>query len=115
MNSPGFDKCVEMIRSSDPSTYEDGYQWLQGCLNDYIDELAQLMLRETDPNMRSKFVELVGNSKNPRVIPLLEAELKSPHSEVRGWAYSSLCYFENSEAKRIAENFRIEHPNEDFL
>jgi hypothetical protein len=115
MSSPGFDECIEMIRSSDPLTYEDGYHWLQGYLIDYIDELIQLMLRETDPNMRSKFVELVGNSKNPRVIPVLEAELKSPHSEVRSWAYSSLSYFENSAATRFAENFRREHPNEDFL
>ena len=113
--SPEFDECIEMLRSSDSLTYEDGYHWLQGYLDEYVDELVQLMLRETNPNLKSKFVELVGNSKNPQVIPFLEAELKSPYSEVRSWAYSSLLYFENPEAMRIAENFRGENPNEDFL
>jgi hypothetical protein len=110
MNSQEFDECIEMLRSSDSLTYEDGYHWLQGYLDKYIDELVQLMFRETDPSMRSKFVELVGNSKNPKVIPFLEAELKSHHSEV-----SSLLYFENLEAMKIAECFRKENPNEDFL
>jgi hypothetical protein len=115
MNKPEFDECIEMLRSSDPMTYEDGYQWLQGYLDDYIDELVQLMLGETDPEMRAKFVELVGDSKNPKVIRFIEAELKSPHREVRGWAYSSLVYFENLEAERLAEKFKKEHPDEDSL
>jgi hypothetical protein len=115
MDTPEFGKCIDMLRSSDPMTYEDGYHWLQGYLDDYIDEIVQLMLGEIDPNLRSKFVELVGNSKNPQVIPFLEAELKSHYSEVRSWAYSSLLYFENTEAIRITENFREENPNEDFM
>jgi len=115
MNSPEFDECIEMLRSSESLTYEEGYHWLRGYLGDHLDELVQLMAKETDPNIRSKFVELIGDSKNPQVIPFLEAELKNPHSEVRSWAYSSLRYFDNPEAIRIAENFRKEYPNEDFL
>jgi hypothetical protein len=115
MNRPEFNECVEMLRSADSIIYEEGYHWLKGYLCDHIDELMQLMLDEADPEMRSKFVELVGNSKDPKVIRLLEAELQNPHSQVRSWAYSSLRYFENPEAERLAEEFRKEHPNEDFL
>ena len=115
MDEPEFNECIEMLRSSDSMTYEDGYHWLQGYLNTYIDELIQLMLHEENPDMKSKFVELVGGSKNSKVIPFLEAELKSPHGEVRSWAYSSLSYFENPEAEKIAEKFKNENPNEDFL
>ena len=115
MDKPEFNECIEMLRSRDPMTYEDGYHWLQGYLDKYIDELVQLMLKEEDPDRRSKFVELVGDSKNPKVIPILKAELRNPHKEVRSWAYSSLCYFENPEAERLAEEFKRENPNEDFL
>jgi len=104
-----------MLRSSDPMTYEDGYHWLQGYLDDYLGDLIKLMQKETDPVMRSKFVELVGNSKDQQVIPLLEAELGSSSSEVRGWAYSSLLYFENPDATKIAENFRKKNPDEEYL
>ena len=104
-----------MLRSADHMTYEDGYHWLQGYLDKYFDELIQLMLNEENPDMRGKFVELVGDSKNPKALPFLEAELKNPHREVRSWAYNSLCYFENSEAEKLAAKFKEENPNEEFL
>ncbi len=115
MDKPEFNECIEMLRSTDPMTYEDGYHWLQGYLDKYIDELIQLVLNEENPDMRAKFVELVGNSKIPKVIPLLEAELKNTHREVRSWAYNSLCYFENSQAEKLAEKFKEENPDEEFL
>ena len=115
MDKPEFHRCIEMLRSNDPMTYEDGYHWLQGYLDEYIDELIELMLNEEDPEMRGKFVELLGDSRNAKVIPFLEGELKSLHKEVRSWAYSSLCYFENQDAEKLAEKFRREHPDEDFL
>jgi|GEM_PF-4183005 len=73
------------------------------------------MLNEEDSDVRAKFVELVGDSKNPKVIPILKAELRNPHKEVRSWAYSSLFYFDNPEAEKLAEKFKRENPNEDFL
>jgi hypothetical protein len=115
MERPGFNECIKMIRSADPMIYEDGYQWLQGYLDTCIDELVLLMLNEEQPDMRARFVEIIGNSKMSKVIPYLEAELKNPHDEVRSWAYSSLCYFENSEAEKIAQKFRKENPDENFL
>ena len=96
-------------------TYEDGYHWLRGYLDIYIDDLCQLMLRESNPEMKAKFIELIGDSKNPKVIPLLANELENSHEEVRSWAYSSLCYFENPDAEKLAREFREDHPNEYFL
>jgi HEAT repeat protein len=115
MQKPEFNHCIEMLRSTDSIVYEDGYQWLQGYLDSNIDELIQLTLDEENPDMRSKFVELLGDSGNPEVIPFIEAELKSPHQEVRSWAYSSLRYFGDLNAKKIAIKFRNENPDEDFL
>ena len=96
-------------------TYEDGYHWLQGYLEIYIDDLCQLMLHEPNPEMKAKFIELIGNSKNPKVIPLLAKELENSNEEVRSWAYSSLYYFEDPEAEKLAREFREVNPNENFL
>ena len=62
MTRPEFHDCVEMLRSRDAMTYEDGYHWLQGYLLDHIDDLLELMATATDPTDRSRFVELVGDS-----------------------------------------------------
>ncbi len=115
MNKTEFNECIKMLRSNDQMIYEDGYHWLQGDLDKYIEELIQLMLNEENPDMKSKFVELLGNSQNPIVIPYLEAELKNPHEDVRSWAYSSLRYFENSEAENLADKFKEKNPDETFL
>ena len=113
--SPAFDECIDMLGSTDSLTYEEGYHWLLGYLNDHLDELIEQMLEESDPDRRSRFVELLGHSGNPKVIPILESELKSSHAEVRSWAYSSLLHLEQSGAARIAEKFRKENPDEEFL
>jgi HEAT repeat protein len=115
MDRQEFEECIRMLRSDDSLTYEEGYFGLQGHLNDYVDDLVQLMLDEADPMMRGRFVELLGNSQNERVIPHLEGELRHEDSEVRSWAYSSLLYFENEQARSIAERFKREHPDEEFL
>lgn len=115
VKSPAFDECIEMLRSPDSLTYDEGYHWLKGYLDDHIDELLVLMLGEADPGMRSRLVELAGESRNPKVIPFLQSELQSPYTEVRSFAYSSLLYFETPEAARIARRFSDENPDEDFL
>lgn len=97
-------------------TFENGYNVLRfHCLEDYLDDLIELMLKETDPKIRGRFVELVGDSKNPKAIPYLEKELRHPDGEVRSWAYGRLQFFEHPDAERIAAEFRRSNPHEEFL
>ena len=115
MNRAEFIECVAMLRSTDAMTYEEGYHWLQGYLVEYIDDLIALMLNEKEPRMRSKFVEVVGDSQLKKVIPYMVTELEHEHREVRSWAYNSLVYFEDAEAEAIAKEYARCQPNEDFL
>jgi HEAT repeat protein len=96
-------------------TYEEGYAWLQNYLDDHLDEIVDLMENEADPEMRSRLVEIVGDSKNPRIIPKLQEELKNPNRKVRMWAYNSLAYLGDSTASAIAAEFEKDNPDEDFL
>ena len=115
MNAIEFSESIEMLRSRDPMVYEDGFHWLIGHCDAYIDELIELMVAEAKPSIRGKFVEVIGHSRNEKVIPFLEEELKHENSEVRSWAYSALCYFENITAEKIALEFKKNNPNEEFL
>jgi len=112
---PPFDKCIEMLRSDVGMVYEDGYQGLQGYLESHLDQLINLTNSENEPIMRSRLVELLGDSLNPVVIPHLKTQLNDVHEEVRMWAYLSLDGFETPEAKLLTEEFRKSHPNEDYL
>lgn len=84
MTSEEFASAIEMLRSSDPMTYEDGYQWLQGAsLNQHIQEIASMLQVEPDAVIRSKLVELVGNVDKPEYIPLLVEQLSHDSQQVR--------------------------------
>lgn len=73
------------------------------------------MLEEQNPDSRSKFIELLGDSKVPKVIPYLAKELEHSQREVRSWTYLTLDHFGTPEATQLAETFRLVHPHEDFL
>jgi HEAT repeat protein len=110
-----FQAAIEMLRSSDPMTYEDGYMWLQGPnLLQYSKQIATLLLAEHDPHMRGRFVELIGNADLPDYIPLLVNELSHDDRMVRCWAYSGLTFSEHDAAKAEAQRYFESHPEEDF-
>ncbi|WLQ16758.1 HEAT repeat domain-containing protein [Hahella aquimaris] len=105
---------VEMLRSKDSMTYEEGYHWLLGNVDAHFDKLVSLMQSEADPVMRGKFIELLGDATNRNVVPILAAELTSPNRDIRFWAHSQLEYSEHSEANKIAEKYKEQNPNEDW-
>jgi HEAT repeat protein len=115
MIHPSFEECVQMIRSNNHGIYEDGYHWIQDYLSQHIDDIIELMQREENPDLRAKFVELLGDSENPKVIPYLEQELEHSEREVRYWAYLVLEHFGRPETSKIAEEFRKTNSHEDFF
>ena len=95
-------------------TYEEGYSWLLGNVDEHFAKLVSLMRAEEDPGMRGKFVEILGDSTKKEVIAILESELASPHRDVRFWAHSQLEYSDYSEANEIAKKYKEENPSEDW-
>jgi hypothetical protein len=115
MTPEQFDDAVQMLRSADPMTFEDGYHWLQGDnLIQYVPQIAGLLQSEVDSDMRSKFVELVGDADLPEHIPLLVQELSHETREVRFWAHNQLSLSKHESAKAHAEKYRETNPDEDF-
>ena len=116
MSPEQFHEAVQMLRSDDPMTYEEGYHWLQGeNLEHYVHRIVELLQAETDPRMRGRFVELVGDADMIEYIPVLAQELSHASREVRHWAYNGLSLSEHTAGRDRAERFRATHPDEDFL
>jgi len=110
-----FEAFIKLLRSADPMTYEEGYHSLTSRVDEVLEWLIDLEEKECNEQMKAKFLELIGESAQPQAIELLKAELSSPYYEVRMWAYSSLCYSESPECNKLAEEFKIDNPNEEFL
>ncbi|WP_237068443.1 HEAT repeat domain-containing protein [Microbulbifer guangxiensis] len=115
MKDPQFDTWIDWLNSSNWRTFEDGFQCLMQSIDQHVEFIVPLMLKEESPDMRAKYIELIGYASGKKYIPLLADELKSTHRDVRAWAYVMLHDKEFVEAKAIVASFELEHPNEDFL
>ena len=96
MTNQEFNEAIALLRSKDSMTFEEGFHWLIGFVDEYLDQITALMKDELNPDLRGKFIEVLGYSDDERVIPVLAEELNSEHRDVRFWAHSQLEYFENS-------------------
>lgn len=114
MNDQEFQEAIEMFRSKDSMTYEEGYHWLLGDVDNHFEKLVSLMQSESEPGMRGKLIELLGESTNKNVVPILAAELTSPIRDVRFWAHSQLENSGFTEANEIAKKYKEQNPNEDW-
>ena len=108
MTNQEFNEAIDLLRSKDPMTFEEGFHWLIGFVDEYLDQITVLMKNELNPDMRGKFIEVLGHCNDERVIPVLAAELKSEHRDVRFWAHSQLGDFENSKAIQIANKYKTD-------
>ena len=105
--SPSFQECIEWLRSEDALTFEDGYHALLPQVRQYRDALVRLLQAEPQPSMRTRFVELLGETEDPSLVDVLRAELEAEEPEVVPWVLTAL---ERIGHQRIADEYRRTHP-----
>ena len=115
MDRAQLDQAIEWLRSDDSSIYEDGYYSISGHVDSVLDNLLSLASVESDGLMRGKFLELIGESINPKAIEFLISELNSSDIKIREWAYLSLANSESKQANIVAKNHAQKNPTEEFL
>ncbi len=114
MTEQKFKEAINMLQSKDSMTFEEGFHWLIGFADEYLEQLTNLMQNEPIPERRGKLIEVLGHCTNEKAISVLAAELTSKHRDVRFWAHSQLEYLENTKAGEIAKQYKTENPNEDW-
>jgi HEAT repeat protein len=103
---PGFERCVEFIRSRDAAVMEDGFAWLEPVAGEHTERLIEQVRATDDPYVRGMFVELLGATHDARALPVLVAELAHPDARVRDWAADALEALGLPEARSQAERYR---------
>jgi len=118
-NYPGFHKCLEMILTLDGGlAFEEGYGWLVGWsggvprVQGHVKELVAVMKSQTDPQLRSRMIELLGYTADEDVVPTLVAELAHSDRYVREWAVLSLEELGFPRAAEFAKQYKDSHPDE---
>lgn len=99
---PGFERCLEMMRSKDAMTQEDGFCFLAPHASEYLEELIAALRAEKDRGLRSWLLELIGEAKSVRTFPILVEYLYSSDNALRRWAKHGLqALSATSEGRRL--------------
>jgi hypothetical protein len=88
------------MRRHDPQAQEDGFHQLRPYAAEHVDELMNAFDIETDHGLRCWLLELIGEARSPRSLPLLVAQLNSPDLALRSWARRGLELLDNRDARR---------------
>lgn len=109
-NTDFFTKCIELILSDDPMTFEEGYHLLLPRVNEYGDKLVDLIGTESAPKTKSKLVELLGACDDSKYIPVFKGLLRDESRDVVSWSLTSLKNLSSGEGKEIVAEFRRQNP-----
>ena len=69
---PGFEGCMKLMRKHDAQLQEEGFHALLPYARKYIDELIDEFHKERDQGLRYWLLELLGEAKSPKVLPVFE-------------------------------------------
>lgn len=94
---PGFMKCMEMMRSRDPQTQEDGFHRLLPHASEHVGELIAAFHSETDFGLRCWLLELVDEAKSEEAYEFLAQHLRS---EVEGFRYRAMMGLKDLDTKQ---------------
>lgn len=81
-----LDDWITDILSTDPMTFEDAYWGERPDSQLAVPILVELLNSYKDPNTRGKIIELLGESEEHSVLPILQKELFSEDDSIRQWA-----------------------------
>jgi hypothetical protein len=91
-----------MMRKRNPQTQEDGFHWLLPRASEFVEELmAEFRTESKDYGLRCWLLELIGEARDPRSLPLLVEQLASPDESIHRGAVKALQLLNTSESRRI--------------
>jgi len=98
---PGFKACMKMMRSRDPQVQEDGFHSLLPHASEFVEQLIAEFYAEEKHGLRCWLLELLGESKSPQALPVLQENLYSSDESLKSWAIYGLKKLDTKEARRI--------------
>jgi HEAT repeat protein len=109
-----LDPWIARIRDRNSMTFEDAYWGERPTGPDVVPRLIAELHLSNDGYTRGKFAELLGESGDISVVPMLIAELSHSEPAARLWAVLALEQLGMPEGVEAAKHYRNAHP-EDFI
>ena len=101
MSSHRFARALRSMRSQDPQLREDGFDFLREHADAYVDELiAEFENEQAEHGLRCRLLELIAETRSPRVLPVLAAQLESDDESLRFWAIRGIEMLDTKEARQ---------------
>ena len=93
---------MRLMRSRDPQRQEDGFHTLLPVAGEHIDALLEEFRAERDDHgLRCWLLELIGEARSAKGLPVLADQLGSPDEALRYRAECGLRLLDTKEARRI--------------
>lgn len=95
-----FQQAMRLMRRHDPQAREDGFGLLRPHAREHLDELIAAFAQETDDyGLRCWLLELIGEARSPRALPVLVEQLHSNDESLRTWAARGLEQLDTKPAR----------------
>jgi hypothetical protein len=86
-----FQHAMRLMRRHDPQAKEHGFHLLRPHAAEHLDELIAAFANERDDHgLRCWLLELIGEARSPRALPVLVEQLHSDDESLRSWAVTGL-------------------------
>ena len=96
---PGFERCVKMMRHSNPAVNEEGFGWLEPRAAEYLSQLIAAFWNEDNAKIQYWLTELIGAAKSPDAMPFLLERLRDEDEAIRDGAVRGLRLLNTKEAR----------------
>jgi hypothetical protein len=95
-----FDRAMRLMRRHDPQAREDGFQLLLPHAADHVEELVTEFAQERDDHgLRCWLLELLGEARSPRALPLFVQQLHGDDEAFRDRAVRGLEQLDTKPAR----------------
>ena len=84
-----------------PSQGEDAYFGLLKYASEHVDALISAFRDETDPSVKMYLLELIGEARSPKALPVLTEVIRSDDEALWSWAIYALRDLKSHEARKV--------------
>jgi hypothetical protein len=99
--SPGFSKCLSMMKSRRRQTMEDGFHWLLPHAGEHVCELIEAFGKEKEHGLRCWLLELIGAAQCPDAFQLFAELIRSNDWQFRSCAIRGLKNLGTKESRTL--------------
>jgi hypothetical protein len=107
MSGRRFAWALESMRSGDPQSRENGFDFLREHADTYVDELiAEFQKEQEDHGLRCWLLELVAEARSSAALPLLASQLEGEDEALQFWAVRGLEMLDSRDANQALHRAR---------